>query len=147
MNIRRDKANYYLDIAETVLIRSSCIRRNFGCVIVKNERVISTGYNGSPSGEKNCIDEMFCIRNKLMKKPEEGYEYCKSIHAEQNAIINVSRHELMGSALYLVGKDFESKQYFPAHPCYLCIKLIKEVGICEYYIRETENTYKQVLLK
>ena len=140
--MRIDKENYYLNIAETVLERSSCIRRNFGAIIVKNDRIITTGYNGSSSGEKNCCDSGECVRNKLKFHPGEGYEYCNAIHAEQNALLNISRDEAIGASLFLVGIDVESKEYFTIGPCYICINFIKCMGIKKVYIRKTKQTYK-----
>lgn len=90
---RRNKNNYYLDVAETILNRSTCIRRNFGAVIVKNDEIISTGYNGAPRGRKNCLDLEFCMREKLEIPRGERYELCRSVHAEQNAIISASRKD------------------------------------------------------
>ena len=100
---RRDKINYYLDIAETVSIRSTCLRRKYGAVIVKDDEIVSTGYNGSPRGEINCCDTGYCQREKDNIPHGSNYELCKSVHAEQNAIISASRKEMIGSTLYLVG--------------------------------------------
>ena len=100
---RVDKNNYYLDIAEAVLERSTCIRRAFGAVIVKNDEIISTGYNGAPRGRKNCGDLGYCMREKLNIPRGERYEMCRSVHAEQNAIISAARKDVIGSTLYLVG--------------------------------------------
>ena len=85
---RVDKHNYYLDIAETVLKRATCLRRNYGAVIVNNDEIISTGYNGAPRGRENCIDLGYCAREKLNIKQGQNYELCRSVHAEQNAIIS-----------------------------------------------------------
>ena len=84
---RRDKFNYYLDIAETVLERGTCIRRNFGAIIVKNDEIISTGYSGAPRGRENCCDLGYCIRQKLNIPRGQNYEKCRSVHAEDNCII------------------------------------------------------------
>ena len=108
---RVDKINYYLDIAETVLERGTCLRRKFGCVIIKNDEVISTGYAGAPRGRKNCCDLNYCAREKLNIPRGERYEMCRSVHAEQNAIISASRKDLIGSTLYLVGKDSKTNEY------------------------------------
>ena len=94
---RRDKINYYLDIAEVVSQRSTCLRRHYGAVIVKNDEVIATGYTGAPRGRKNCSDLGFCMREKLKVPSGERDELCRSVHAEQNAIISASREELIGS--------------------------------------------------
>ena len=96
---RRDKINYYLDIAEVVLERSTCLRRKFGAIIVKNDEIISTGYVGAPRGRKNCCDIDYCQREKLGVPKGERYELCRSVHAEANAIISASRDKMLGSSL------------------------------------------------
>ena len=88
---RRDKINYYLDIAETVLERGTCLRRNFGALIVKNDQIISTGYVGAPRGRYNCCDLGTCAREELNVPRGERYELCRSVHAEANAIIHAAR--------------------------------------------------------
>ena len=142
---RRDKANYYLDVAETILNRSTCIRRNFGAVIVKNDELISTGYNGAPWGRKNCLDLDFCMREKLEIPRGERYELCRSVHAEQNAIISASRKDLIGASLYLVGKEYETGEYIknPA-PCMFCKRFIINAGIKEIILRNDKDNYQIV---
>ena len=98
--MRRDKVNYYLDLAEIVSQRGTCLRRRYGAVIVKNDEVVSTGYVGSPRGRKNCTDLGFCIRQKLQIPRGERYELCRSVHAEANAIISASRDQMI-EALYI----------------------------------------------
>ena len=102
---RRDKYNYYLDIAETVISRGTCLRRNYGAIIVKNDEIISSGYTGAPRGRLNCIDRGVCRREELGIPRGERYELCRSVHAEANAIISASRRDMLGAVLYLVGKD------------------------------------------
>ena len=102
--MRIDKTNYYLDIAQTVAERSTCLRRKFGAVIVKNDSIISTGYNGAPRGRKNCCDLGECLREKYEIPSGERYELCRSVHAEANAIIAASREETLGADLYTVSK-------------------------------------------
>jgi len=102
---RISKENYYLDIAETVLERATCLRRVYGAIIVKNDEIISTGYNGAPRGRKNCVDLGFCTREELQVPRGERYELCRSVHAEANAIISVSRRDMVGGTIYLVGRD------------------------------------------
>ena len=87
---RIDKENYYLDIAETVLKRATCLRRCYGAIIVKNDEIVSTGYNGAPRGRKNCTDLGYCTRDALQVPSGERYELCRSVHAEANAIIGSS---------------------------------------------------------
>lgn len=102
---RRDKINYYLDIAETVLERSTCLRRKFGAIIVKNDSIVSTGYVGAPRGRANCVDLGHCTREKLNVPKGQRYELCRSVHAEANAIIAASRAETLGATLYLACHD------------------------------------------
>lgn len=140
---RIDKINYYLDIAETVLKRSTCIRRKFGAVIVKNDEIISTGYNGSPRGRKNCSDIGLCIRSKLNIPRGERYELCRSVHAEQNAIISASRNELIGSTIYLACHDaIINKLDGNVEPCSMCRRFIINAGIDRVIIRVTNTDFK-----
>ena len=129
---RIDKNNYYLDIATSALERSTCLRRKWGAVIVKDDEIISTGYNGAPRGRKNCTDLGKCIREELEIPRGERYELCRSVHAEQNAIISASRREMIDSTLYLVGKNYDDKEYVEnARPCALCKRMIINAGIKE----------------
>ena len=102
---RIDKENYYLDIAATVLERSTCLRRCYGAIIVKNDEIVSTGYNGAPRGRKNCMDLGYCTREAMNIPSGERYELCRSVHAEANAIISASRRDMIGATIYLVGRD------------------------------------------
>lgn len=120
---------YYLGIAEAVLARSTCLRRKYGAVIVKDDRIISTGYNGSPRGEENCSDIGYCDREKLCIPKGERYEICKAVHAEQNAIISASMHEMNNATIYIVGKETVSGEYANPEPCLLCRRFIKNAGI------------------
>ena len=94
---RIDKENYYLDIAETVLERSTCLRRCYGAIIVKNDEIVSTGYNGAPRGRKNCMDLGYCTREAMNVPSGERYELCRSVHAEMNAIISAARRDTLGA--------------------------------------------------
>ena len=139
---RTDKVNYYLDIAETVAERGTCLRRNFGAIIVCNDEIVSTGYNGAPRGRANCIDLGVCIREKLGIPRGERYEICRSVHAEANAIISASRKEMLGSTLYLVGKDAKTGEYVEnASSCSMCKRQIINAGIEQVIIRLTKNEY------
>ena len=102
---RISKENYYLDIAETVLERSTCLRRQYGAIIVRNDEIVATGYNGAPRGRKNCSDLGYCVREQMRVPRGERYELCRSVHAEANAIISASRNECIGGDIYLVGHD------------------------------------------
>ena len=105
---RRDKTNYYLDMAQVALERGTCLRRNFGAVIVKNDVIVSTGYTGAPRGRANCIDIGTCVRQKMGIPRGERYEFCRSVHAEANAIIAAPREQMLGATLYLVGRDMST---------------------------------------
>ena len=124
---RPSKRDYYLSIAEKVSKRGTCIRRNSGAVIVKNDEIVSTGYTGSPRSYINCIDRGVCQREELNIKSGERYELCKSVHAEMNACISASRKEMLGGTLYLVtlqdGKRIETE------PCKLCARVLINAGI------------------
>lgn len=127
---RIDKDNYYLKIAEAVAERSTCIRRKYGAVIVKNDEIISTGYNGSPRGELNCCDTGICKREELHVPKGERYELCVAVHAEQNAIISASRDRMLGATLYITGIEAQGeKGYANPVPCMICSRLIKNAGI------------------
>ena len=105
---RISKEHYYLNIAQTVLERATCLRRVYGAIIVKNDEIISTGYNGSPRGRKNCVDMGFCTREAMQVPRCERYELCRSVHAEANAIISASRRDMVGGTLYLVGRNAQT---------------------------------------
>ena len=143
--VRRDKANYYLDIAETVLKRGTCRRRNFGAVIVNNDQIISSGYTGAPRGRKNCIDIGVCVRENLNIPRGERYELCRSVHAEANAIVHASRNDMIGSKLYLVGKEMKTGEYVKnTAPCAMCKRLIINSGIKDLVIRDDENSFREI---
>ena len=142
---RRDKINYYLDLAEIVAQRGTCLRRQYGAVIVKNDEVISTGYVGAPRGRKNCSDLGICIRQKMKVPRGERYELCRSVHAEANAIISASRKEMLGGTLYLVGKDARTGQYVEnPSSCSMCKRLIINAGISRVVVRLDEQNYKEI---
>lgn len=142
---RRDKTNYYLDIAEMVLERSTCLRRKFGAIIVKNDEIISTGYVGAPRGRKNCCDLDYCQREKLGIPKGERYELCRSVHAEANAIISASRADLLGSTLYLACHNAATNALDGnVEPCSMCKRLIINAGIEMVVIRQTKDTYRHI---
>lgn len=143
---RRDKFNYYLDIAETVLERGTCLRRNYGAIIVRNDSIISTGYTGAPRGRKNCCDLKFCMREKMGIPRGERYELCRSVHAEANAIIAAPRSEMIGATLYLVGRDVRTGELVEnASSCAMCKRMIINSGIERVVVRNTADTYTIVL--
>lgn len=142
---RTDKKNYYLDIAETVLERGTCLRRNFGAIIVKNDQIVSTGYVGAPRGRKNCIDMGVCVREQNNIPRGERYELCRSVHAEANAIIHASRDAMIGSTLYLVGKDAKTGEYVEnACACSMCKRMIINAGIKKVIIRNNKDKFTAI---
>ncbi|MDD6212778.1 MAG: deaminase [Clostridiales bacterium] len=145
---RRDKINYYLDLAEMVSQRGTCIRRNYGAVIVKNDEVISTGYVGAPRGRKNCSDMGVCIRQKMKIPRGERYELCRSVHAEANAIISASRDKMIGSTLYLVGVEVNDGGYVKnSCSCSMCKRMIINAGIEMVIIRDSRDEYRIIPVK
>ena len=140
---RRDKHNYYLDMADVALERGTCLRRNYGAVIVKNDVIVSTGYVGAPRGRANCIDLGTCIRQKMNIPRVERYEFCRSVHAEANAIIHASREQMLGSTLYLVGREAKTGALIPnANSCTMCKRMIINAGIARVVIRRDMDTYE-----
>lgn len=131
---RITKDEYYLTIAASVAQRSTCLRRQYGAVIINNDEIISTGYNGAARGEPNCCDTGECWREANNIPHGEQYEKCVAVHAEQNAIISASRKEMIGSILYLAGFDNNGELAAPA-PCVICRRLIKNAGIAEIVCR------------
>ncbi len=142
---RRDKTNYYLDIAQTVAERGTCLRRNYGAIIVKNDEIISTGYVGAPRGRKNCSDLGVCIRQQMNIPRGERYEMCRSVHAEANAIISASRNELIDSTLYLVGLEASTGELVAnSCCCAMCKRMVINAGIKQVVIRDTHDEYRIV---
>ena len=142
---RIDKTNYYLDIAGTVLERSPCMRRHYGAIIVQDDEIVSSGYNGAPRGRKNCGDLGYCAREALNIPSGERYELCRSVHAEANAIISAPRREVLGATLYMVCKDPETGALIPGSTsCSMCRRLIINAGISQVIIRDTPTDYRVV---
>ena len=142
---RIDKENYYLDIAETVLERSTCLRRCYGAIIAKNDEIVSTGYNGAPRGRKNCMDLGYCTREAMNIPSGERYELCRSVHAEANAIISASRRDMIGATIYLVGRDARTNELLPdAMSCSMCKRQIINAGIDQVVIRQTPTEYRTI---
>ena len=140
--MRKDKINYYLDIAESVAERSTCLRRKFGCIIVKNDEIIATGYNGAPRGRKNCDELGFCMRDKLNIPRGERYEMCRSVHAEQNAIISAARKDCIDATIYMVGINTKDESVEPhSSSCMMCKRVVINAGIKEVIVREPDNKY------
>ena len=142
---RISKENYYLNIAETVIGRATCLRRCYGAIIVKNDEIISTGYNGAPRGRKNCVDLGYCAREALKVPRGERYELCRSVHAEANAIISAARRDMVGGTLYLVGKDAVTGELLSdATSCAMCRRQIINAGLARVIIRNTPTEYTVV---
>ena len=143
---RVDKTNYYLDIAETVAERGTCIRKDYGCIIVKNDEIISTGYSGAPRGRTNCIDLGYCTKKKIYPDVHHGgHDACRSVHAEQNAIISAARKDMLGSTMYLVGRrKYNNKYEEGAMSCQMCRKMIINAGIKKIIVRVTRSKYIEV---
>ena len=142
---RIDKENYYLDIAQAALERSTCLRRRYGAIIVQNDEIISTGYNGAPRGRINCADLQYCAREALNIPSGERYELCRSVHAEANAILSAARSETIGATLYLAGRDAQTGELLPeATSCTMCRRFIINAGIERVVIRRSPTEYSVV---
>ena len=142
---RIDKENYYLDIAETVQERSTCLRRCYGAIIVKNDEIVSTGYNGAPRGRKNCIDLGYCTREAMNIPSGERYELCRSVHAEANAIISAARRDTIGATIYMACINPATGELLQhATSCSMCRRQIINAGIKKIVIRDNETDYRVV---
>ena len=145
MEQRISKENYYLNIAETVLERATCLRRVFGAIIVKNDEIISTGYNGAPRGRCNCVDMGFCTREAMKVPRGERYELCRSVHAEANAIISAARRDMVGGTLYLVGSNAQTGELLhDATSCAMCRRMVINAGLSKVVIRTTAADFSVV---
>lgn len=139
---RISKENYYLDIAQTVASRSTCLRKKYGAIIVGNDIIISTGYNGAPRGRKNCCDLGYCMRESLNIPRGERYEMCRSLHAEQNAIIAASPERMQGAVLYLACIDSKSGQLMGGTCCcQMCKRVVINAGISKVIVRDTAEEF------
>ena len=142
-NSRPDKDTYYLDIALAVSKRSTCNRRHYGCVIVKDDVIVATGYNGSPKGEFNCCDAEYCTRANEPRY--SGYDKCPAVHAEQNALLAVDRLHSQGATLYLACEQVDGfgaiVEDLNPEPCSLCTRMIKNAGITRVVNRRGEVTW------
>lgn len=142
---RISKENYYLDIAQTVLERATCLRRVYGAIIVNNDEIISTGYNGAPRGRKNCVDMGYCTREMAKVPRGERYELCRSVHAEANAIISAARRDMVGGTLYLVGRDAQTGELLSdATSCSMCRRQVINAGLEKVVIRRTKTEFDVV---
>lgn len=141
--MRKTKIDYYLDIADMVSQRSTCLRRHYGAIIVQNDAVLSTGYNGAPRGRQNCTDLQYCLREKQNVPRGERYELCRSVHAEANAIISARREDMIGATLYLSGRDASTGDYVKdATSCPMCQRLIINAGIAQVVVRTCDGAHQ-----
>lgn len=145
MKTRPSKNEYYLNIALDVASRGTCLRRNYGAVIVQNDVIVSTGYTGAPRGLPNCCDLGFCEREAKGVPSGERYELCRSVHAEMNAIINAGRAKTMGATLYLSGYEVETGKMLDAEPCFLCKRIILNAGIHKVICHNTDGSYREII--
>ena len=142
---RVSKENYYLDIAEIVSERSTCLRRRFGSIIVKNDSIVATGYHGAPRGRKNCSDLASCKREEMNIPRGERYELCRSVHSEANAIIAAPRTEMLGATLYMCCTSPHDGAVMPdTSNCMMCKRMIINAGIEWVVIRDTKDTYRKI---
>ncbi len=142
MENRRSKINYYLDIAQTVTERGTCLRRKFGAIIVKDDVIVSTGYAGAPRGRQNCCDMGTCLREKMNIPRGERYELCRSVHAEANAIIAASRERMLGADLYLACIDSKTGELVGGTTsCQMCKRMVINAGIARVIVRDTKDEY------
>ena len=140
MTERPTKDRYYLNIAREVARRSTCLRRHFGALIVKNDQIISTGYGGAPRGTVNCTDLGECPRQKANIPRGERYELCRSVHAEMNAIIHASRHDMIDAVMYLAGLEAgDDTTVVGAKPCHLCTRMIINAGIARVVVLDEDD--------
>lgn len=142
---RVSKENYYLDIAQTVAERSTCIRRKFGAIIVKDDNIVATGYNGAPRGRQNCSELGHCTRDKLGIPRGERYELCRSVHAEMNAVISAARADMLGATLYMVCVNPADGSVMPGtSSCMMCKRVLINAGITRVVVRDTREAYRVI---
>ena len=148
MDNRTDKCSYYLDIAQAIAERSTCLRRCYGAIIVQNDEIIATGYNGAPRGRLNCSDIGRCTRERLKIPSGERYELCRSVHAEANAIISASRKDMIGATLYLTGRDSLTGELLrAATPCSMCRRMIINAGISTVIARDGPDKFTETVVR
>jgi len=141
--MRPDWDNYFIEIAKVVSSRSTCLRRKYGAVIVRDKVIVSTGYNGSPRGIVNCIDTGKCTRKELNIPSGERYELCEAVHAEQNAIINAPPDRMKSATIYIAGFE-EDKSIASGRPCKLCDRMIRNAQIEEVVYLEKGGTFERI---
>lgn len=145
MTVRPEKDQYYLDIARVVATRSTCLKVLIGAIIVKEDQIIATGYVGAPRKTKSSLEHGFCLRKKLNIPSGQQYELCRSVHAEQNAIINAARAgvSLLGGNIYIYGESKDTGEVINAFPCFICKKMIINAGLNRIItsVKDTDKNY------
>jgi len=144
---RISKLEYYMNITKEVSRRATCFRARHGAIIVKDDQIISTGYNGAPRKTKDCFERGNCLRTEMGIPSGQRYEMCRSVHAEQNAIINSARAgvSLLGGVIYLYSEKFDKENaYVPmdAYPCFICKKMIINAGLDEMVLSRADGSIK-----
>lgn len=135
---RPEWTNYFLDIARAVGRRSTCLRRQYGAIIVKDKIIISTGYNGAPRGEANCIDTGVCERERLHVPKGQNYELCVAVHAEQNAMLNADPGKMQGATIYVVGYNSDGT-LASGKPCLLCRRMLRNAMLAKVVYLEPDG--------
>lgn len=143
---RISKTDTYLNCAEIFAYRSTCLKRKYGAIIVKDDAVISTGYNGAPRDFDSCYDIGKCPRKERDMHQGDGYGICRAIHAEANALLNCSRQQTIGADLYLAGINPEDNSIHRAKPCPICARLIIQAGIRNVVLRIGENAEDYIVV-
>jgi dCMP deaminase len=134
---------YFIEIAKVVGSRSTCLRRRYGAVIVKDYVIISTGYNGAPRGSVNCVDRGICRRKELNVPAGERYELCEAVHAEQNAIINGAPDRMKDATIYIAGFE-EDNSPAEGKPCLLCRRMIRNAQIQQVVYLKKDGSIMKV---
>jgi dCMP deaminase len=141
--MRPDWDDYFIGIAKVVSSRSTCLRRKYGAVIVKDRVIVSTGYNGAPRGIENCIDIGKCKRKELNVPSGERYELCEAVHAEQNALINAPPERMKNATIYIAGFE-EDRTFAAGKPCKLCDRMIRNAQIKEVVYLDKDGLLKKI---
>ena len=145
---RPKKVQYYLNIAKEIASRSTCMSTIVGVIIVKDDQIIATGYNGAPRKTKDCYERGFCLRRELNIPSGQNYEICRSVHAEQNAIINAARSgvNIMGADMYMWGMKIwqGANELIDALPCFICKKIVINSGLKNFYYSDSEGKIKKI---
>jgi len=146
--LRVSKEKYYLDLAKTLGQRSTCFRNKLGAIIVRDEQIVATGYIGAPRKTKDCIERNNCLRRELNIPHGQRYEICRSVHAEQNAIINAARAgvSILGGDMYLSGATAEGKK-LDTFPCFICKKMIINAGLKRFICITKDDKIKIFLIE